>query len=62
MIAPSLTNGSSAVFGGRGITVGGMGVFIEQFQRTFKFDAVLGGSEEVSKAVYRLVNPRLMRL
>ena len=39
-----------------------MGVFIEQFQRTFKFDAVLGGSEEVSKAVYRLVNPRLMRL
>jgi hypothetical protein len=24
-----------------------MGVFIEQFQRTFKFDAVLGGSEEV---------------
>lgn len=27
-----------------------MGVFIEQFQRTFKFDAVLGGSEEVGLA------------
>lgn len=35
-----------AVFGGRGITVGGMGVLIEQFNRTFKFDSILGGSEE----------------
>lgn len=29
-----------AVFGGRGITMGGMGIFIEQFNRTFKFDSV----------------------
>ena len=34
------------VFGGRGITVGGMGNLIEQFNRTFKFDSILGGSEE----------------
>jgi len=35
------------IFGGRGITKGGMGRFVEEFQRTYKFDAVLGGSEEV---------------
>ncbi|KAM0786533.1 hypothetical protein ACM66B_001990 [Microbotryomycetes sp. NB124-2] len=35
------------IFGGRGITQGGMGVYIEQAQRTFKFDSILGGSEEV---------------
>ncbi|KAH8918696.1 acyl-CoA dehydrogenase NM domain-like protein [Atractiella rhizophila] len=35
------------IFGGRGITATGMGVYIEQFQRTYKFDSVLGGSEEV---------------
>ncbi|CAO1626427.1 unnamed protein product [Parajaminaea phylloscopi] len=35
------------IFGGRGLTKGGMGSFIEEFQRTNKFDAVLGGSEEI---------------
>ncbi|KAK9897971.1 acyl-CoA dehydrogenase NM domain-like protein [Cystobasidium minutum MCA 4210] len=35
------------IFGGRGITKGGMGVHIETFQRTYKFDALLGGAEEV---------------
>jgi alkylation response protein AidB-like acyl-CoA dehydrogenase len=35
------------IFGGRGITRTGMGKFIEQFQRTQKFDAILGGAEEV---------------
>ncbi|ORY70647.1 acyl-CoA dehydrogenase/oxidase [Leucosporidium creatinivorum] len=35
------------IWGGRGITQGGMGVYIEQAQRTFKFDSILGGSEEV---------------
>jgi len=35
-----LTQSWCAVFGGRGITVGGMGVLIEQFNRTFKFDSV----------------------
>lgn len=35
------------IFGGRGITSTGMGRLIEQAQRTYKFDSVLGGSEEV---------------
>jgi alkylation response protein AidB-like acyl-CoA dehydrogenase len=35
------------IWGGRGITKGGMGRVIESFQRTYKFDAILGGSEEI---------------
>lgn len=35
------------VFGGRGITQGGMGKLVEEFHRTYKFDAILGGAEEV---------------
>ena len=33
------------IFGGRGITRTGMGSFIEQFQRSIKYGAILGGSE-----------------
>ncbi|GAA6009520.1 uncharacterized protein JCM10292_002607 [Rhodotorula paludigena] len=35
------------IWGGRGLTQGGMGALVEQFQRTYKFDSILGGSEEV---------------
>ncbi|PWN46570.1 acyl-CoA dehydrogenase NM domain-like protein [Violaceomyces palustris] len=35
------------IMGGRGLTKTGMGKFVEEFHRTYKFDAVLGGSEEV---------------
>eukprot|EP01124_Arcella_intermedia_P008091 TRINITY_DN1504_c0_g2_i1.p1 TRINITY_DN1504_c0_g2~~TRINITY_DN1504_c0_g2_i1.p1 ORF type:complete len:510 (+),score=114.53 TRINITY_DN1504_c0_g2_i1:123-1652(+) len=35
------------IFGGRGITKTGMGRIIETFNRTNKFDSVLGGSEEI---------------
>jgi len=35
------------MFGGRAITKTGMGKNIERFQRTFKFAAILGGSEEI---------------
>jgi alkylation response protein AidB-like acyl-CoA dehydrogenase len=35
------------IFGGRGITQSGMGARIEHFARTYKFDAILGGSEEI---------------
>lgn len=35
------------IFGGRGITQTGMGRVVEQFHRTYKFDAILGGAEEV---------------
>ncbi|KAI6082572.1 acyl-CoA dehydrogenase NM domain-like protein [Hypoxylon rubiginosum] len=35
------------IFGGRGLTQSGMGRVVEMFHRTYKFDAILGGSEEV---------------
>lgn len=35
------------IFGGRGLTQSGMGRVIEQFHRTYKFDAILGGTEEI---------------
>lgn len=35
------------IFGGRAITKTGMGANVERFQRTFKFGAILGGSEEI---------------
>ena len=35
------------IFGGRAITQTGMGKHIERFQRTYKFGAILGGSEEI---------------
>ncbi|KAH8109588.1 acyl-CoA dehydrogenase NM domain-like protein [Phellopilus nigrolimitatus] len=35
------------IFGGRGITQGGMGKFIEHYHRTVTFDSLLGGAEDV---------------
>ena len=35
------------IFGGRGLTQGGMGRVAEEFHRTYKFDAILGGTEEI---------------
>lgn len=35
------------IFGGRALTQGGMGNIIEMFHRTFAFDAILGGSEDI---------------
>ncbi|KAK1995749.1 acyl-CoA dehydrogenase [Colletotrichum falcatum] len=35
------------IWGGRGLTRTGMGRVIEIFNRTYKFDAILGGAEEV---------------
>ncbi|PKS07691.1 hypothetical protein jhhlp_006299 [Lomentospora prolificans] len=35
------------IWGGRGLTQTGMGRVIEMFHRTYKFDAILGGAEEV---------------
>lgn len=35
------------LFGGRAITSTGMGRMIEKFQKTYKFGAILGGSEEI---------------
>lgn len=35
------------IFGGRGLTQGGMGKLVEQYHRTIAFDRILGGTEEV---------------
>jgi alkylation response protein AidB-like acyl-CoA dehydrogenase len=35
------------IFGGRGLTQSGMGRVVELFHRTYKFDAILGGTEEI---------------
>jgi len=45
--AHDIADDAVQIFGGRGITKGGMGNLVELFQRTYKFDAILGGSEEV---------------
>jgi len=35
------------IFGGRAITNSGMGKYVEQYQRSIKYGAILGGSEEI---------------
>ncbi|GAA5922485.1 hypothetical protein JCM1841_004926 [Sporobolomyces salmonicolor] len=45
--AGEIADDAVQIFGGRAITQGGMGGLIEMFQRTQKFDALLGGAEEV---------------
>lgn len=35
------------IFGGRALTKSGMGTFVEKYQRSFKMQAILGGSEEI---------------
>eukprot|EP00944_MAST-04C_sp_MAST-4C-sp1_P000853 g853.t1 len=35
------------IFGGRALTRSGMGRFVEKFQRSYKMQAILGGSEEI---------------
>ncbi|KAL7422285.1 hypothetical protein Q5752_002931 [Cryptotrichosporon argae] len=46
-VAGEISDDAVQIFGGRGLTRTGMGRFVEQFQRTQKFDAILGGAEEV---------------
>ncbi|MBW0482378.1 hypothetical protein O181_022093 [Austropuccinia psidii MF-1] len=46
-MAHEIADDAVQVFGGRAITATGMGRFVEMFQRSYKFDAILGGSEEV---------------
>ncbi|KAI9685283.1 MAG: hypothetical protein M1822_004656 [Bathelium mastoideum] len=45
--AHEIADDATNIFGGRGITQGGMGKVIEMFQRSYKFDAILGGTEEI---------------
>lgn len=46
-VSGEIADDAVQIFGGRGLTKTGMGKFIEMFQRTQKFDAILGGAEEV---------------
>jgi alkylation response protein AidB-like acyl-CoA dehydrogenase len=46
-VATRVSDEACQIFGGRGITKTGMGRIVESFQRTFKFAAILGGSEEI---------------
>ncbi|KAK5952791.1 hypothetical protein OHC33_006384 [Knufia fluminis] len=45
--AHDVADDATNIFGGRGLTQGGMGKVVEQFHRTYKFDAILGGTEEI---------------
>lgn len=45
--AHEIADESVQIFGGRALTKSGMGRVIEMFNRTYKFDAILGGAEEV---------------
>ncbi|KAI0472843.1 acyl-CoA dehydrogenase/oxidase [Xylariaceae sp. FL0804] len=45
--AHEIADESMQIFGGRGLTQTGMGRVVEMFHRTYKFDAILGGSEEI---------------
>ncbi|CAI7662975.1 acyl-CoA dehydrogenase family protein [Penicillium manginii] len=45
--AQEIADHSINIFGGRGLTQTGMGKVIEMFHRTYKFDAILGGTEEI---------------
>lgn len=45
--AGEISSDAVQIFGGRGLTRTGMGKNIEMFRRTQKFDAILGGAEEV---------------
>jgi len=45
--ATMLSDEACQIYGGRAITKTGMGKGVELFQRTFKFAAILGGSEEI---------------
>lgn len=46
-VATVVSDNACQIFGGRAITGTGMGYIVEKFQRSFKFQAILGGSEEI---------------
>lgn len=46
-VATLVSDNACQIFGGRAITSTGMGYIVEKFQRSFKFQAILGGSEEI---------------
>lgn len=45
--AHEVADNATNIFGGRGLTQTGMGKHVEMFHRGYKFDAILGGTEEI---------------
>jgi alkylation response protein AidB-like acyl-CoA dehydrogenase len=45
--AHEIADDATNIFGGRALTVGGMGGVVELYRKTYKFDAILGGTEEI---------------
>ena len=46
-VATMVSDHACQIFGGRALTRSGMGQYVEKFQRSFKMQAILGGSEEI---------------
>lgn len=46
-VSYTVSDNAVQIFGGRAITKSGMGKYIEEFQRSIKYGAILGGAEEV---------------
>jgi len=46
-VATVVSDHACQIFGGRAVTATGMGYVVEKFQKSFKFQAILGGSEEI---------------
>lgn len=46
-VATVVSDNACQIFGGRAVTGTGMGYIIEKFQKSFKLQAILGGSEEI---------------
>ena len=46
-VATLVSDNACQIFGGRALTRTGMGQMVEKFQRSFKMQAILGGSEEI---------------
>jgi alkylation response protein AidB-like acyl-CoA dehydrogenase len=45
--AKDISDDAVQIWGGRGLTQTGMGKYIEMFNRTNRFDSILGGGEDV---------------
>lgn len=46
-VACLVSDNACQIFGGRAITRSGMGMYVEKFQKSFKFGSIYGGSEEI---------------
>lgn len=46
-VSHEVADNAVQIMGGRGLTKTGMGKAVEMYHRTYKFDAVLGGTEEI---------------